>query len=47
MVEYKKKKLILQSGGTRNYYSKVSSDGKKKQLSTHEYSEKKLSYSIL
>jgi len=41
MVEYKKKKLILQSGGTRNYYYKVNSDGKKKQVSKNEYLEKK------
>ena len=41
MVEYKKKKLILQSGGTRNFYYKVTSDGKKKQVSKSEYLEKK------
>jgi hypothetical protein len=41
MVEYKKKKLTLQSGGTRNYYYKVSSDGKKKQVSKNEYLKQK------
>jgi len=41
MVEYKKKKLILQSGGTRNYYYKVSYDGKKKQVSKNEYLKQK------
>lgn len=41
MVEYKKKKIILQSGGTRNFYYKVTSNGKKKQVSKSEYLEKK------
>lgn len=41
MVEYKKKKIILQSGGTRNFYYKISSDGKKTQVSKKEYLEKK------
>jgi hypothetical protein len=41
MVEYKKKKILLQTGGTRNFYYKVKSDGKKKQVSKKEYLEKK------
>jgi len=41
MVEYKKKKIVLQSGGTRNFYYKVSSNGKKKQVSKKEYLEKR------
>jgi hypothetical protein len=41
MVEYKKKKIILQSGGTRNFYYKISYNGKKKQVSKREYLEKK------
>jgi hypothetical protein len=42
MVEYKKKKIMLQSGGTRNFYYKISSDGKKTQVSKKEYLEKKV-----
>lgn len=41
MVEYKKKKIVLQSGGTRNFYYKISFNGKKKQVSKKEYLEKK------
>jgi hypothetical protein len=41
MVEYKKKKIILQSGGTRNFYYKISFNGKKKQVSKKEYLEKR------
>ena len=41
MVEYKKKKIALQSGGTRNFYYKISFNGKKKQVSKKEYLEKK------
>ena len=39
--EYKKKKILLQSGGTRNFYYKVTSNGKKKQISKIEYLNKK------
>jgi hypothetical protein len=42
MVEYKKKKIMLQSGGTRNFYYKISSDGKKTQVSKKEYLEKRI-----
>ena len=42
MVEYKKKKFVLQSGGTRNFYYKITSEGKKKQVSKSEYLEKKV-----
>lgn len=41
MVEYKKKKIALQSGGMRNFYYKISFNGKKKQVSKKEYLEKK------
>jgi hypothetical protein len=41
MVEYKKKKIVLQSGGKRNFYYKITADGKKKQVSKSEYLEKK------
>lgn len=41
MLQYKKKKILLQSGGTRNFYYKVTSDGKKKQISKIEYLSKK------
>ena len=37
MVEYKKKKIQLQNGGSRNYYYKEYSDGKKKQVSKEEF----------
>lgn len=32
MVEYKKKKVQLKSGGFRNYYYKVLANGEKKEL---------------
>ena len=41
MLQYKKKKILLQSGGTRNFYYKVTSNGKKKQISKIEYLNKK------
>jgi hypothetical protein len=41
MVDYKKKKIRLQSGGVRNFYYKVISNGKKKQISKMEYLNKK------
>jgi hypothetical protein len=41
MIEYKKKKILLKSGRTRNFYYKVSSNGKKKQISKIEYLNKK------
>lgn len=41
MIEYKKKKILLQSGRTRNFYYKVISNGKKKQISKIEYLNKK------
>jgi hypothetical protein len=41
MLKYKKKKILLQSGGTRNFYYKVTSNGKKKQISKIEYLKKK------
>ena len=41
MLEYKKKKILLQSGGTRNFYYKVTSNGKKNQISKIEYLNKK------
>jgi hypothetical protein len=41
MLEYNKKKILLQSGGTRNFYYKVTSNGKKKQISKIEYLNKK------
>ena len=41
MVEYKKKKIQLQNGGTRNYYYKIYQDGKKKQVSKEEYTSNK------
>ena len=41
MIEYKKKKILLQSGGMRNFYYKVTSNGKKKQISKIEYLNKK------
>jgi hypothetical protein len=41
MVEYKKKKIILQSSGVRNFYYKVTANGKKKQVSKKVYLEKK------
>jgi hypothetical protein len=41
MIKYKKKKILLQSGGTRNFYYKVTSNGKKKQISKIEYLNKK------
>ncbi len=39
MVEYKRKKIQLQSGGTRYYYYKVLSDGKKERISKEKYLE--------
>ena len=41
MLKYKKKKILLQSGGTRNFYYKVTSNGKKNQVSKIEYLNKK------
>lgn len=41
MIKYKKKKILLKSGGTRNFYYKVTSNGKKKQISKIEYLNKK------
>jgi hypothetical protein len=41
MFKYKKKKIILQNGGTRNFYYKISSNGKKIQVSKKKYLEKK------
>lgn len=37
MVEYKRKKIKLQSGGTRNYYYKISENGEKKRINKNEY----------
>lgn len=39
MVEYKRKKIQLQSGGTRYYYYKIGSDGKKERISKEKYLE--------
>jgi len=39
MVEYKRKKIQLQSGGTRYYYYKIGSDGKKERISKEKYVE--------
>jgi hypothetical protein len=41
MVDYIKKKIRLQSGGVRNFYYKVISNGKNKQISKMEYLNKK------
>jgi len=41
MVEYKKKRIQLQNGGSRNYYYKEFSNGKKEQISKEEYLNKK------
>ena len=37
MVEYKKKRIQLQSGGSRNYYYKVLANGEKKRVNKEEY----------
>jgi len=41
MVEYKKKKIQLKNGGSRNYYYKELSNGKKEQISKEVYLSKK------
>jgi len=40
MVEYKKKKIQLQNGGSRNYYYKVLASGEKQRIKKEEYLEK-------
>ncbi len=37
MVEYKKKKIQLQNGGSRNYYYKVLASGEKQRINKEEY----------
>ena len=37
MVEYRKKRIQLQSGGSRNYYYKVLANGEKKRVNKEEY----------
>ncbi len=39
MVEYKRKKIQLQTGGSRYYYYKIGSDGKKERISKEKYLE--------
>jgi len=40
MVEYKKKKIQLQSGGTLYYYYKINNDGKKERVTKEQYIKK-------
>jgi len=37
MVEYNRKKIQLQNGGTRNYYYKINSNGKKERVTKEQY----------